>query len=90
MRIYFDELTNTILLEGLSRYKSGGALEAAIVDNNISVRYTHTRKWLINLPHTEIFKEDGSLAGTDNVSTVNYLNTEFNKHSSILYSVIEW
>lgn len=90
MRIYFDQLTNTILLEGLSRYKSGGALEAAIVSDNVSVRYTNTKKWLVNLPYTEIFKENGNLAGTDNVSTVNYLNTEFNKNSSILYSVIEW
>lgn len=83
MRIYFDELTNTVLLENLSRYKSGGALEAAIVSNNVSVRYTHTKKWLINLPYTEIFKEDGSLAGTDNITTIDYLNLEFNKSGLI-------
>jgi hypothetical protein len=80
MRIYYDINARNIVIEGSERFFGSGSLEA-VADGltDIFVRYKESIAKEIQVPFSEIQKQDGSPAGATQSEVLNYLNDEFIK-----------
>lgn len=78
MKIYYDQPSNTILLEGTGRYFPK-TLEAVDITGSVAVRDKGLSSMLLFDTYNNFQKKDGSAAGTDIATAITYLNGEFNK-----------
>lgn len=79
MKVYFDNQTNNIIIEGLTRFFPSGSLVAVADGNNVYINYINNPILEVYDNYANFLKSDGSPAGASASSVVTYLNNEFAK-----------
>jgi hypothetical protein len=79
MRIYYDINARNIVIEGSERFFGSSSLEAVADGNDVFVRYKEATAKEIQVPFTEIKKENNTSAGATVTEVLDYLNNEFSK-----------
>lgn len=79
MKVFYDDISNNVVIETLDRYFGTNALVAENLNGKVLIKNTMSNFNEVFDVYTNFQKEDGAPSGANITDTIAYLNTEFQK-----------